>query len=816
MDKEEYAKFRACCSQLNLDHNTVDRAYNIWLRSRTCFSRDELKSLYPWFACVVYLAIHPDFQTDKSKSAHVHVKGIFQLACMRPEQFYHQLQEFAARANLDKIPQLRRAAQENTVIFHAQTKLKTMEATKICAHYFHDIFEHVFLPALQSPQLDDHYDVDVSAAIALTREFAWTLFLICKAAVPLLLGDISKMFSLLACTMDFVYTNVARFPWISHDALAAYDGDVLAACCSRLKHAEVVGAEQLLRDVHVFFYQSWRPILSSVLEQLKLTSDGPQILRLTWYYRRQRLADSPQKSRQRARDSHASAVQALPRPHELPAAHLSFLRSLSSIDVPESAAAPLEDVFARADQKVTAWVAANALRNSQLFSNFTRIGKALAYKLLSGVIEREFAARGLVRHASSLLQRADVLKTVVALALDLVLFAYKDKTISFPSLVSMLDVDPFDYQQMTEIVVRSNPFLPPVLLARIAACERVCLLDLVWTASHKLNDWFESKPALSSQQTFPRAHSSKTPPPEESTVTAASSSSSSRRAKALAGKKSTRGGKQETRAISTTAWSVLQTRLLSLIQKRLVALTKLLDLPQKSPVVLLAGVAMKHIVQTPRTLQRLALGRHLDTLLLCSLFACVQRFSDTLTMRSIILHYRNMDHASRAAWTAVPSDDVSDDDDADATVDIVEFYNTTFIDVMRDFIESADPMSASPLTAASPSSPSPPSSPSAVSSSSLPSMIRFHTVSKERIDEEGVMSLPADLPLSSNDLNQSQAVRRFNEQLRNAFDGQPIFLPAGSHRSPHHKHRSPIKSHHSREQRQHASPKRPSSRFTLP
>lgn len=58
----ERHKFVDFCSRLNLEHDTTERAWNVWCHSRSSLSSDELHSIEPWFACVVYLTTHPDFQ----------------------------------------------------------------------------------------------------------------------------------------------------------------------------------------------------------------------------------------------------------------------------------------------------------------------------------------------------------------------------------------------------------------------------------------------------------------------------------------------------------------------------------------------------------------------------------------------------------------------------------------------------------------------------------------------------------------------------------------------------------------------------------
>ena len=65
------------------------------------------------------------------------------------------------------------------------------------------------------------------------RHFCWNLFLISKASVPILLGDMTNSFFLLACCIDFSYANASRFPFISHAALKECDNDVLTFCITR-------------------------------------------------------------------------------------------------------------------------------------------------------------------------------------------------------------------------------------------------------------------------------------------------------------------------------------------------------------------------------------------------------------------------------------------------------------------------------------------------------------------------------------------------------------------------------------------------------
>ena len=60
--KQEEQRFLECCANLNLDEETQKRAWSVWLSARSCFSQDELQNLKAWFACVLYLTTHPDFQ----------------------------------------------------------------------------------------------------------------------------------------------------------------------------------------------------------------------------------------------------------------------------------------------------------------------------------------------------------------------------------------------------------------------------------------------------------------------------------------------------------------------------------------------------------------------------------------------------------------------------------------------------------------------------------------------------------------------------------------------------------------------------------
>eukprot|EP01147_Barroeca_monosierra_P004618 gene4618-8585_t len=824
----ERHKFVDFCSRLNLEHDTTERAWNVWCHSRSSLSSDELHSIEPWFACVVYLTTHPDFQTDKGQSSHVSVKGIFRLSQLR-------LQEFASRTNLDKLPQLRRSAHENAVIFHAQTILKSMEATKICVHYYHDIFKRLIIPLLKTPIVGVSNADDAEEAIGHVCEFGWLLFLTCKAMVPMLLGDISKVFCLLVCCIDFIYVNACRFPWAVPNLNE--NEDVLSYCCSRVARLDSVNMRELDREVHIFFNYFWRPTLSGLLENLKLPTDGPagfffQNQETQWsgcsslhrmrfavsqikqeyhqlillgglvdesvfskalegteaslppatptfkrtplkYCRRRRFVDSPQRLPFRPKAKGLLALNVFPSNPEIHEINKSFNKLCERNSVSESTRKVFFGVLDDLTQKITEWLSCLTNREKILFPRYWRQTRALAIKTITQVILNEFQDQRSKKYIPAFLARTNILRATAALVLDIVLFYHKDNTIQFDQLLQLLDTNPFDYQQLAEIIIRNNPELATFFCRRVASCERQCLLHLVWKKTSFSCCPIKNNAPTRIPQAFPHTERVHTPPPQcdQQTVSILHLESTQRETSNITlhlydGSEANICNRPE-KSPSKEASVIFQKRLATLVHQRISAMGKLLGYPQVSKPLQLAGIFMKQIIRQPHLARLLFSDRHVDTSMLASLYAALELDGRAVSFRLLILQYRTLLDAPRIVWSGIP---LNGDHERG---DLVAFYNSVYLPVMNDIISSQSSIRpSSPLqsfeTFSSPKN-------------QLPSTIKFVTVIKDEIElkrsHRHVCSITCGSRDWKNELTQIQNFVRTSNQKKMMESSYPSNEP---------------------------------------
>ncbi|KAF6261466.1 cyclin-like protein [Scenedesmus sp. NREL 46B-D3] len=320
-------------------------------------------------------------------------------------------------------------------------------------------------------------------------------------------------------------------------------------------------------------------------------------------------------------------------------------------------------------------------------------GVKMYWHVLETMLRAEEGRAGLAA-ACSLLTRWPFHQCLLACCFELVAASYRMGLLSFPAIPSKLGLKPFDLSKMIGPFVKAVPGLPRELKRHMFTVEEKILESLGWAAG---SSFYKLARAAGGQQQQQQQQAAAEP--------AASAAACSRRRRRRAPARPEAFAPAEPAAplppalgapgsplpagADASARAVLHDhcrKVLKLAAFRLVAVSNGLDFaPMESEDVLAAVHEVLSHALYHHT--RLFYSRHLDTLLLASLYGfCKVNRLQQITFREIISHYKRQAHAKQEVFRTVALQQTDPGLVTQSTGDIIAFYNAVFVPVMKNFL----------------------------------------------------------------------------------------------------------------------------------
>eukprot|EP01114_Cavostelium_apophysatum_P015170 TRINITY_DN4080_c0_g1_i1.p1 TRINITY_DN4080_c0_g1~~TRINITY_DN4080_c0_g1_i1.p1 ORF type:complete len:600 (+),score=172.10 TRINITY_DN4080_c0_g1_i1:155-1954(+) len=297
------------------------------------------------------------------------------------------------------------------------------------------------------------------------------------------------------------------------------------------------------------------------------------------------------------------------------------------------------------------------------------LGVKLYYRILESMLLAE-ETRLHQTNFTNLLSHENFHKSLLACCMEIVLFSYKMTHMSFPYVLDQFGIKSFDFFKIIESVVRHTPDLPKVLIKHMCSIEERILEQLAWSESSPLISMVkEHKFAIPTPQVNVNVSNALLSPNPKM----ASNGTSPQDISVLASPMPKAHGQEKKPTSYTLELFFRKIYHLAWIRSRDLC-GKLQIHPRIYSQV---WQAIVHVLSDPVCLMR---NRHLDQIVLSSIYGVCRVNSLGITFRQIIDQYRSQPQASskifREVILAKPEE----------KGDVINFYNSVYIPEMEQFI----------------------------------------------------------------------------------------------------------------------------------
>lgn len=299
------------------------------------------------------------------------------------------------------------------------------------------------------------------------------------------------------------------------------------------------------------------------------------------------------------------------------------------------------------------------------------MGVRLYYRVLEQMLLNE--SRRLKRKDfSSLLHNSRFHASLLATAIEAVVCAYAAHQFAFPAVMRTLGVAPCEMVCVVESFLRNELSLPQLLKNHLCHVEERLLEEFLWESN---------SPLFTALQRFgvggrERRGSGSSHSGEEGAMWASGSSSASSAA-----------GASPVRGLTQTAVKVIEEKVVALAARRVEMLTA--ELCCDALVVNATWTVFRRVLSHNSELLR---GRHLDHVIMCSLFAVCRTLDISTSFSAIVDAYKKHRELLGTIIQNIPLSTVTGvGEEARLTAtaghgDIVEFHNSVFVPVMKGFV----------------------------------------------------------------------------------------------------------------------------------
>jgi hypothetical protein len=303
--------------------------------------------------------------------------------------------------------------------------------------------------------------------------------------------------------------------------------------------------------------------------------------------------------------------------------------------------------------------------------------RKLFYRLLEAMLRAELArlhTAGRSAEFTALLQNEHFQRSLLACCVEIVVVAYKMPQ-TFPFCTRKLALVAVDMYKIIEVVLQREPSLPAHIVRHLAGVEESVLESAAWSSDSSL--WQQLSDAPLDRATVRELCSWSL---NDSATTAFASTAAGiavieATPATLAVMADAASGEAAQARTPPHSLLMLYRKLLQMVATRLFALSRQLNLP--IDVFQELWSALVHALTTLVILQAVLRDRHVDQVIMCTVYGVCKVQSRALTFRAIIEAYRS-------AMPAAPSSVYRDVRIGDGqSGDIIQFYNTVFIPVME-------------------------------------------------------------------------------------------------------------------------------------
>jgi hypothetical protein len=301
-------------------------------------------------------------------------------------------------------------------------------------------------------------------------------------------------------------------------------------------------------------------------------------------------------------------------------------------------------------------------------------------------------------------------KSLLAVCLEVLTFAYGYTDFRFPKVLQTCQLQAFEFQKVIESFIKHETHLPKAIKKHLTDIEERILESMAWTPESALLECLQSRiTALAVARLFdgdigyldneddgassPIASPSsngaapRTPErngrgsfPPKTPERAPPTTPGGRPASELPPMTPMRGnGQGESNSVASASVTLFFRKMKVLVYKRLHEICGVLDLNVKvKPQV---WTVMMTIL-SKEELRKLLVGRHLDQLLLCALYAICKIHKLDVKFRQILEEYRKQPHASPKIYRQV----LCTIDEPQQRTDIITFYNQVFVPKVKHIV----------------------------------------------------------------------------------------------------------------------------------
>eukprot|EP01103_Thecamoeba_quadrilineata_P003465 TRINITY_DN13234_c0_g1_i1.p1 TRINITY_DN13234_c0_g1~~TRINITY_DN13234_c0_g1_i1.p1 ORF type:complete len:585 (+),score=106.19 TRINITY_DN13234_c0_g1_i1:158-1912(+) len=315
------------------------------------------------------------------------------------------------------------------------------------------------------------------------------------------------------------------------------------------------------------------------------------------------------------------------------------------------------------------------------------LGIKLYYKTLESMLVAE-ENRLQVSNFTTLLNNDDFHCSLVACSFEIVFTVFKLEKYMFPYLLDYFHIKSFELLKLIESFIRQEQTLPNSLIHHLSKIEERILEQVAWAdLNSPIYTLLKEKDApqtyqtlcqiwLSKQKTVPSSPWKMNQPlsrtPTKSTPSTPNHNSSSSSSFQTPTGPVTPSG--ESRGRYSYSLELFFRKVLHLLSVRVNDLSNRLQLPQP-----FINQILQTLINVVTHHSELMYNRHLDTLLMCSVYGVCLANKQKLTYRVIIDKYRIQPQSVAKIYREIPLD-------GEEKGDIIKFYNIKFIPRLENFI----------------------------------------------------------------------------------------------------------------------------------
>ncbi|XP_033760433.1 retinoblastoma-associated protein-like [Pecten maximus] len=701
------------CSDLDVPDNIQKQAYNILYLLKS--QEDILKiPKMEMLACAVYIAVvdarmpygpfDPQLQCGFLEQPAVTVTDILVKAQVRVQTLFRKMHQIRDVISLSE-----------AVKYHLKFLEKKYCIVSALAHRFNRLCENVF----NEDQREDTTAIPIPLreGVEVRKRLCWTLFIHAKSTL-LTEEQIVDAFYILVCCLEYILRTVPAFQlrppfdavvmnYIDNSKIHGAGNmlqklaEELKLCYEEVQSVQVNRTEPFIQSLpHTDGELDLKKLTESYhklyhqegdINELRFLDNDPHLVALEQNSEKsspskENHVDPPMTPIRAALNTVQQLKNILSSAQDEPSANLQEFYEKCSGQNPAKDIADrvvqMKDVFLKRFVSLT-----NTNQQTVAEQRFT-LAQSLYYRVLEAMLQTE-KERLSKTDFSTLLNIETLHKSLVACSVEIVLMTYDvswnpvikaigagDSKFAFPWILEVFEIHPYDFYKVLDSFVKAEPILTKEIVKHLQSVEIKILESLAWEEGSPLFDLlYDSIPASppdnAGHEITPSSAdlylSPMRPPLKTRGVTCTGTV-----LRTAPTAPTTQGSPEKPRR--SQSLQIFLNKVSRLGFHRLQQLCNLLNVPRD----------LQHkiwtcfeycITRKPDLLK----NRHLDQIMLCSLYGICKVVEQEIKFKSIVQTYKDLPHSQQHVYkSALIEGDKSDS--------IIGFYNKVFMYNMKSFI----------------------------------------------------------------------------------------------------------------------------------